>query len=82
MDDEVARERLTVWWDTLTADDQAELVGLEEGDELPGRHVVGVTKALHVGPIGAVRVVDDLGDFTLYVDERLGRFLADRRDLA
>jgi len=81
MDDEVARERLTVWWDTLTADDQAELIGLDEGDVLPGPHVIGVTKALHVGPVGAAWV-DDRGDFTFYVDERLGRFLGDRRELA
>jgi hypothetical protein len=82
MDDEVARERLTEWWDTLTTDDQAALIGLDEGDVLPGRYVAGLTKALQVGPVGAKWVDVGGGDVTFYVDERVGRFLESRRELA
>ncbi len=81
MEDEVARERLTAWWDNLSTDDQAELVGLDEGDELPGLYVVGLTKALQFGHVGA-GWLEGQEDLTFYVDERLGRFLASRRELA
>jgi hypothetical protein len=72
-------KRLDVWWATLTEDQRAELLALETGDPLPAKYVVGLTRALGVGPI-AVGWVEAGGPQAFGVDSRIGDFLAAKRN--
>lgn len=68
---------LEAWWESLSRDQQAELLPLEEGDPLPWRYLQGLTNALGVGLVGT-KWESDPG-FTFRVDSRLGPFLEGKR---
>lgn len=74
---ENVQQRLDDWWASLSAERRAELLPLEEGDELPGAYIVGLTHALGVGPVGVTWEPHNI--VRTLVDARIGDFLADRR---
>jgi hypothetical protein len=72
-------EKLENWWAQLPSEEQVALVQVEEGEPVPSEHAASITQALSVDP--AAVETDTAGeDVTVYADERLARFLAEKRE--
>jgi hypothetical protein len=67
---------LEAWWTGLSAAQRDRLLPLAQGDELPPGHVIGLTNALGVGPVGSKWEHDG---YTFRVDSRLSAFLEQKR---
>jgi hypothetical protein len=63
---------LEAWWTGLSEPQQVRLLPLGEGDELPPGHVIGLTNALGVGPVGSKWEHDG---YPFRVSRRLSIFL-------
>lgn len=67
---------LESWWVGLSEAQRARLLPLEEGDEMPPGHVIGLANALGAGPAGAKWEHDG---YTMHVDPRVSTFLEQKR---
>jgi hypothetical protein len=67
---------LEAWWSGLSRTQQDTLIPLGEGDELPPGHVVGLSNAFGVGPVGSKWEHDG---YAFPVSSQLSAFLEEKR---
>jgi hypothetical protein len=67
---------LEAWWTGLSEAQQDRLLPLDEGDELPPGHVVGLSNALGGGPVGSKWEHDG---YAFPVNNQLSAFLKQKR---
>ncbi len=69
-------KNLERWWVGLSQVQRAQLLPLDEGDEMPPGHVIGLTNALGAGPSGKKWEHDG---FAMRVSPRVSTFLKQKR---